>query len=149
MLKIHSMKNLFFILFLTLSGIISINAQSVIGKWYTINPDTNKKESIIKIYKQNNKVYGKIIEILKEEDKGTVCDKCSGTDKNKPIEGLVIIKGLSNDGDTWSGGKILDPKNGNYYKCYITLEEKDKLKIRGYMGFSLIGRTEYWYRYID
>ena len=67
-------------------------------------------------------------------------------DPNQPIEGLVIVRGLSKDGDEWNDGKILDPKNGKLYKCYITLEEENKLKLRGYIGFSLIGRTEYWNR---
>ena len=134
---------LFLILFFTAS---LSQSQNITGKWYSIDPDTNEKESIIEIYQQNNKVYAKIISLLKDEDKGKVCDECTGKDKDKPIEGLVIVKGLSKDGDEWNDGKILDPKNGKYYKCYITLEEKGKLKIRGYIGFSLIGRTEYWFR---
>ncbi len=134
---------LFLILFLTAS---LSQSQNITGKWYSIDPDTNEKESTIEIYQQNNKVFAKIISLLKDEDKGKVCDQCTGKDKDKPIEGLIIIKGLSKDGDEWNDGKILDPKNGKYYKCYITLEEKNKLKIRGYIGFSLIGRTEYWFR---
>ncbi len=59
---------------------------------------------------------------------------------------MNILTGLSKNGDEWNGGKILDPENGKTYKCYITLEDKNKLKLRGYIGFSLIGRTEYWYR---
>lgn len=143
------MKQLLFILVFTFSGIISLSAQTVTGKWYTMDPDTDEKESIIEVYKQNDKIYAKIIRLLQEEDQGKVCDKCTGKDKDQPIEGLVILKELSKDDDEWSGGKILDPKNGSYYKCYITLVEQNKLKIRGYIGFSLIGRTEYWYRVID
>ena len=41
---------------------------------------------------------------------------------------------------------IMDPQIGKNYKCYITLEEENKLKLRGYIGFSVIGRTEYWHR---
>ncbi|MDH3322218.1 MAG: DUF2147 domain-containing protein [Flavobacteriaceae bacterium] len=143
------MKNLLIVLIVTLSGIISISAQSVTGKWYTIDPDTNEKETIIEVYQENNKVYAKIIQLLQDEDQGKVCDKCTGKDKDQPIEGMVILKGLEKDDDEWSGGQILDPKNGSYYKCYITLVEKNKLKIRGFIGFSLLGRTEYWYRHID
>jgi len=57
---------------------------------------------------------------------------------------MIIVDGLKENGDVWSGGKILDPKNGNYYKCYITLVNNPKLKLRGYIGISLFGRTEYW-----
>jgi len=59
---------------------------------------------------------------------------------------LTVIKGLKKDGDEYNSGKILDPKNGKIYKCFITLESKDKLKVRGYIGFALLGRTQYWYR---
>jgi len=130
---------------MTLSG----NAQSVLGKWHSIDPDTGMHESVIEVYKKEDKVYGKIIQILKEEDKDKTCIECTGKDKDQPIQGLVIIRGLSKDGDEWTDGKILDPKNGKLYKCYISLEEENKLKLRGYIGFSLIGRTEYWYRVQD
>ncbi len=124
----------------------SIKAQGVLGKWHSIDPDTGAKESVIEIYKTGDKIYGKIIEILKEEDKDKTCIECTGKDKDQPIQGLVIVRGLSKEGDEWTGGKILDPKNGKLYKCYVTLDGDDKLKLRGYIGFSLIGRTEYWYR---
>jgi len=74
------------------------------------------------------------------------CTECEGSDKDKPILGMVIINGLEKDGDTWEDGTILDPESGKVYKCYITLENKNKLKVRGYIGFSLLGRTQYWSR---
>lgn len=123
-----------------------IKAQGVLGKWHSIDPDTGDKESVIEIYKTGDKIYGRVIEILKEEDRDKTCIECTGKDKDKPIQGLVIVRGLSKEGDEWTGGKILDPKNGKLYKCYVTLEGDNKLKLRGYIGFSLIGRTEYWYR---
>lgn len=123
-----------------------ILGQSVFGKWYSIDPETGENESIIRVYKKGEEVFARIETILREEDKDKTCIECSGEDKDKPIEGLVIMKGLKKDGEEYNGGKILDPKNGKYYKCYITLEEEDKLKLRGYIGFSVIGRTEYWYR---
>jgi len=124
----------------------SIKAQGVLGKWHSIDPDTGAKESVIEIYKTGDKIYGKIVQILKEEDRDKTCIECTGKDKDQPIQGLVIVRGLSKEGDEWTGGKILDPKNGKLYKCYVTLDGDDKLKLRGYIGFSLIGRTEYWYR---
>lgn len=122
------------------------NAQSVFGKWKTIDDKSKKAKSIVEIYKKDGKAYAKVIEILDESKKGNLCTECSGKNKNQPIEGMVIINGLSKDGDEWSGGKILDPKNGKKYKCYITLEDANKLKVRGYIGFALLGRTQYWHR---
>ena len=125
------------------------HAQDVLGKWYSLDPETGKNESIIEVYKNDNKLYGKIIKILKKEDEDKTCIECTGKDKDKPILGMVIVRGLTRDGNEWGNGKVLDPKNGKLYKCYITLVEKNKLKLRGYIGFSLIGRTEYWYRVLE
>jgi len=135
----------YFIALLFISMISSGFAQSVTGKWYTVD-DNDVKKSIVEIYQKDNKVFAKIVKLISEEDKGKVCEKCEGENHNKSIEGMIILTGLSKDGDEWNGGKILDPENGKTYKCYITLEDKNKLKLRGYIGFSLIGRTEYWYR---
>jgi uncharacterized protein (DUF2147 family) len=121
-------------------------SQTVIGKWKTIDDETGKARGIIEIYEKSGKIYGKVVDILEQEHKKKVCIKCSGEDKNKPILGMIIIKGLSKDNSEYNNGKILDPKNGKLYQCYITLETKDKLKVRGYIGFSLFGRTQYWYR---
>lgn len=121
-------------------------SQSVLGKWKTIDDETGQQKSIVEIYETNGKIYGKIIEIFDEKHKGELCKECSGADKNKPILGMVVLRGLTKDDDEYSDGKIIDPKNGKIYKCTISLESKDKLKVRGYIGFSLIGRSQYWVR---
>jgi uncharacterized protein (DUF2147 family) len=120
--------------------------QSVLGKWKTIDDETGKAKSIVEIYEKSGKIYGKVVEILEVEHKNNVCSECSGSDKNKPILGMIIIKGLTKEGSEYTNGKILDPKNGKTYKCFVTLEAKDKLKVRGFIGISLFGRTQYWYR---
>lgn len=121
-------------------------SQTVIGRWKTVDDETGKEKGIVEIYEKNGKVYGKIVEILEDEHRHKKCTLCEGEDKNKPILGLTFIKGLKKDGEEYNGGKVLDPKNGKLYKCYITLVNKDKLKVRGYIGVSLFGRTQYWYR---
>ena len=121
-------------------------SQSVLGKWKTIDDETGVEKSIVEIYEVKGKLFGKIIEIFEAKNRNRKCDLCTGDDKDKPILGFVIIRGLKKDDDEYNGGKITDPKNGKTYKCYITLEEKDKLKIRGYIGISLLGRTQYWVR---
>ena len=135
----------FFTALLFISFVSSSFSQTVTGNWYTVD-ENNTKKSIVEVYQKGDKVFAKIIELIDNEDKGKLCEKCEGKNHNKPIEGMNILTGLSKDGDEWNGGKILDPENGKTYKCYITLEDKNKLKLRGYIGFSLIGRTEYWYR---
>jgi uncharacterized protein (DUF2147 family) len=126
---------------------LSANSQTIFGKWKTIDDETGKEKSIVEIYNVNGKAYAKVLQVFENGKEDKVCDQCSGDKKNKPVKGMVIIDGLSKDGDEWNGAKILDPKTGKEYKCYITLEEKNKLKVRGYIGFALIGRTQYWHRF--
>lgn len=140
------MKNYFLtVLFVAVAGIFSAQAQ-VTGKWKTIDDETGEAKSIVEIYEQNGKIYGKIVEILNPAKKNAKCDKCKGADKGKPLLGLVIIKGLTKDGDEWTDGDILDPTKGKLYSCTIELDGKDKLDVRGYMGISLLGRTQTWHR---
>ena len=131
-----------FILLITQFGF----SQSVLGKWKTIDDISGKEKGIVEIYERNNVFYARILEIFEAEHKNKRCTLCSGDDKDKPLLGLIIIRGLRKDGDEYNGGKVVDPKIGKYYKCYIKLEEKDKLKVRGYIGVPLLGRTQYWYR---
>lgn len=125
---------------------VSINAQSILGKWNSMNEDTGKVDSVIEVYENEGKVYAKIIEVTDADRKNAVCELCEGENKNKPILGMNILTGLVKDGDEWSGGSILDPRNGKVYKCYIKLANKNKLKIRGYIGVSIFGKTAYWER---
>lgn len=125
---------------------MTVSAQSVIGKWKTFDDKTGDAKSIVEIYEKDSKVYGKIIEILNPEKKNDKCTKCSGQDKDKPLKGLTIIKGLKKDGKEYSDGEILDPSSGKLYKCTISLENKDKLKVRGYIGISALGRSQTWTR---
>jgi uncharacterized protein (DUF2147 family) len=140
------MKNVMFtigVFFLTLA---TMQAQSVLGKWKTIDDETGQAKSIVEVYEKAGVVYGKVVEILRADHKKDVCSKCEGAEKNKPILGMVIISGLKKDGSEYNGGIILDPTSGKKYKCYISLESADKLKLRGYIGISLMGRTQYWTR---
>lgn len=118
----------------------------IVGKWNTIDEVSCKAVSVVEIFEHNNKIYGRIIELLNPKNRNKTCTSCPGDDQNKPILGLTIIKGLEKDGSEYNNGRILDPKSGKLYKCYIELESADKLKVRGYLGISLIGRTQYWER---
>jgi uncharacterized protein (DUF2147 family) len=138
------MKKLAFILIILVC--FQSNAQSVLGKWKTIDDKTKESKSIVEVFESNGKVYGKIIEIFDAKKRDRNCDKCDGADKNKPVLGLQIIKGLKKDGEEYNGGKITDPETGNIYKCILKLQGKDKLEVRGYMGIALIGRSQTWVR---
>lgn len=123
---------------------------SPVGMWKTIDDNTGEARSIVKIYEEDGKLYGDVVEILKarpdaprDEDGTIICTVCPGDRKNQPVEGLNILWGLEKDGDEWNDGTILDPENGKTYKAKIWLEDGN-LMVRGFVGFSLLGRTQEW-----
>jgi uncharacterized protein (DUF2147 family) len=119
------------------------NSQSVLGKWKTVDKNGVEK-CIVEVYQKNNRIYGKIVEILVQEEKNALCVKCEGSERNKPVLGLVLIKGMEKDGEYYRNGTIFDPENGEKFKCRITLEDKNTLQVRGYLSFLFT--TQYWER---
>jgi uncharacterized protein (DUF2147 family) len=119
---------------------------SFVGKWKAIDDLTGNPLAVIDLFEKNDKIYGKVVEIVNPKNRNINCEKCEGEDRMQPVLGMVVIKGLVKDGNEYNGGKILDPKTGKLYKCYVSLENDNKLKVRGYIGFSLFGRTQYWHR---
>ena len=76
-----------------------------------------------------------------------LCELCSGARRNQPVIGMQILSGLRWDGEQYSGGEILDPNNGKSYRCLMrVVDEGRKLEVRGYIGISLLGRTQVWLR---
>ena len=119
-----------------------------VGTWKNIDDKTGQAKALIQITESGGKLEGKIIKVLKSDDgPNPVCKACDGERKGKPVEGMTILWGLSKDGDEWNGGQILDPKNGKIYKAKMSLDDGGrKLNVRGYIGFSLMGRSQVWLR---
>tara|TARA_B100000767_G_C19778155_1_gene544004 strand:+ start:9836 stop:10252 length:417 start_codon:yes stop_codon:yes gene_type:complete len=116
------------------------------GSWVTIDDETGIEKSIVNLYEEDNKLYGRIETLLLPADKGSLCINCKDSKKNTPIEGLIILKGLTKEGNSWTGGTILDPANGKEYDCTLTLNGDSELNVRGFIGFSFLGRTQRWNR---
>ena len=120
-----------------------------VGSWTTIDDETGKPKSVEEIYEaRDGTLAGRVDEIL-QSDRGPnpMCDKCTGANKGKPVKGMVILWGVKQKGNTWEGGKILDPASGKVYSVKVTpTEGGSKLEVRGFMGFSLLGRTQTWVR---
>lgn len=116
------------------------------GTWKTIDDETGEAKSHVEIYEKDGAYYGKITKLL-QKGPDTVCEKCEGDKKNKPILGMVIIEGLQPHKDYWKKGSILDPESGNEYNCSVWFEEgaQDKLQVRGKHWTGLF-RTQTWYR---
>ncbi len=122
---------------------------SPVGRWKTIDDSSGKPRSIVQIWERNGTVYGTIRALFRDpgEDPEPLCDKCDGFFKNKPVKGMNILWGLKKEGPQWSGGRILDPENGETYRCWIeVIDGGRRLKVRGFIGFSFIGRTQIWER---
>lgn len=135
---------LFFTLLLNIT--LSVSGQDIVGKWKTIDDNSGKARSIIEIYKEAGKYYGKVSELILEEgdDPDPICDKCEDHRKDQKVIGMNIIQDMELDKDEYTGGEILDPENGKIYRCKLWLENKDELKVRGYLYFFF--RTQTWYR---
>ncbi|WP_290697706.1 DUF2147 domain-containing protein [Lacinutrix sp.] len=127
----------------------SANAQDILGKWVTIDDQTKEKKSVVEIFERDGKIFGKIIEIFDATKRDFPCIKCEGSDYNKPILGLEIIKNMKKDGEYYKKGTVVDPQNGKVYKLRLSLDDDntDVLLVRGYIGFFY--QTQYWERVIE
>lgn len=137
------------IVLFTLSMQLSFAANdSLVGLWKSFDDKTNKPRSLIRI-NVNNGEYTAVIEkgLLPTDTGEAICDKCTDERKDQPIIGMTIVKGLKENGNKYDGGYILDPENGKVYKCKMTLNEAgDEIEVRGFIGISLLGRSQMWTR---
>ncbi|MBS0431457.1 MAG: DUF2147 domain-containing protein [Proteobacteria bacterium] len=120
-----------------------------VGTWTQVDDETGKPKSIIEISAAPDGTLQGVVKTVIFSDQGTnpVCDKCDGERHNQPVTGMTVMWGVKKDGDEWSGGQILDPNNGKTYKVKLTLTDNGrKLDVHGYIGFSLLGRSQMWIR---
>ncbi len=120
--------------------------QSIVGKWKTIDDNSNKPRSIVEIYESDGKYYGKVLKTFPKpgEDPDPICDECEDHRKGQKIIGMEIISDLKFDekNKIFSKGEILDPENGNIYDCRLWIDEDGSLRVRGYLLFFY--RTQTW-----
>ena len=124
---------------------LSPKLQNAIGRWQIVNGDGTpggKAET----YLENGRLFGRVTEARPGRTPRDVCDKCSGEYKNQLILGMVFLRNFHAEGDNWVDGSVVDPENGKEYKGKIWAVGKDSLHMRGYIGISLLGRTESWVR---
>lgn len=119
-------------------------AASPVGTWVTIDDKTGKKRALVTINESGGTLSAVIDKVFPQPGDTGICEKCPGSFKGKKIQGLQFMWGLKNEGtNEWGGGSILDPKSGKIYRAKITVEG-NKLLVRGYLGISLLGRTQVW-----
>ncbi len=120
------------------------NADAIVGKW--MNKD---KEAHIQISKKGSQYFGKLVWLKNPKDEGgkakTDVNNPKTELRNRPLQGLEILKNFVYNDGVWEDGTIYDPKSGKTYSCKLTLKD-NKLNVRGYIGVSLLGRTDVWTR---
>lgn len=140
-------------LLLAAGTVLAANTTPV-GTWKTIDDATHQPKSIVQITENNGELQAKVVKVLNRtaeeiarDGERPLCKKCDGARANQPIEGMTIMWGVHQNGGVWDGGKILDPKSGKIYKVKLTVADAgQKLDVHGYIGFSLLGRSQTWER---
>lgn len=120
-----------------------------VGLWKTIDDETKKEKSLVRVAETNGVLSGTIEKLLDPGRQDAKCEKCEGDLKDKPVLGMVIVRDVKKGADEgqWDGGTILDPNNGKTYKVRLTpTEGGKKLDVRGYIGMPMLGRTQTWVR---
>ena len=124
---------------------LSPKLQNAVGHWQVFNGDGTPGGKV-DTYLENGKLFGKVTEVRPGRTTHDLCDRCSGEYKNQLILGMVILRNFHPSGDDWVDGTVVDPENGTEYKGKIWAVGNDKLRLRGFIGISLLGRTEGWVR---
>jgi uncharacterized protein (DUF2147 family) len=138
------------LIFSTLLGLAgSASAQtydSITGLWKTFDDETNQPAALVQIIEKNGVFSGAITKLL-DTSGPSICEKCTDSRKGKPILGMEILTGLKKTGESYTGGQILDPDDGEIYKAEMKLiDQGAKLDLRAYIGIPLLGRTQTWIR---
>ncbi len=134
---------------LSMASLSAFAQMSPVGLWKTIDDDTKKEKSLVRITESNGVYSGKIEKFLDPATKAdAVCDKCTDERKDQPILGMTILRNLKQSGEdktVYEGGDIVDPNNGKVYRSRLKpIEDGKKLEMRGYIGPFY--RTQVWIR---
>ena len=123
------------------------DAQSPLGLWKTVDDKTGTPRAMVRIYLQDGKYFGRIEQSFAPGAETRVCSVCTDERKNQPIIGLLIIRNVTPRDGEYGGGDILDPDTGSVYRCKFRLDKDGTvLVVRGFIGISLLGRTQTWQR---
>ncbi|GAA4007321.1 hypothetical protein GCM10022408_19070 [Hymenobacter fastidiosus] len=144
------MTSLLFSLLLWLLAPLNRPGQSPVplGVWADDTGDTHTE-----IYRCGERLCGRVVWLRVPQDPNTGRPKLdqrnpSPDRRSQPLQNLIVLQGLryNPDAERWEDGQIYDPTSGRTYSCYVSLNTKDQLEVKGYIGFSLIGRSHYWTR---
>jgi len=122
-------------------------AATPVGLWQTLN-ERGEREGLVRIVEVDGELRGSVVQVYSPPapSASPLCEQCAGARRNQPVVGMEILRGARWDGSRYSGGEILDPDNGKVYRCIVRLREDGRLEVRGFIGVSLLGRTQVWVR---
>ena len=124
---------------------------SAVGLWEQV--DDGKSEGWFRIIEKNGVYEGVLVKAFPKPGEEGIewrCTKCEGTEKDAPVIGLSLIKGMKRTGLNYEDGTIMDPRDGKVYRALMELSpDGQKLTVRGYLGIALIGRSQVWNRLPD
>jgi hypothetical protein len=119
---------------------------SPVGLWQPLS-SAGKPLGLIRIFEAGGLYYGRIEPSFPGDDRGERCTRCTGARHNQPIIGLLLMRHLRRQNGEYVGGDILDPDTGRVYDCTLRLIEGGReLIMRGFLGISLLGRSQTWQR---
>lgn len=128
------------------AGAIDGQLASPAGLWQPLD-SAGRPLGLIRIFESNGLYYGRIEPSSPTDDRQARCTLCSDDRRNQPIIGLVLMRHLRLVGGEYIGGDILDPDTGRLYGCSLRLTDGGhELIMRGFLGISLLGRSQTWRR---
>jgi uncharacterized protein (DUF2147 family) len=124
------------------------------GLWEQVDEKTGKPESWFNIIEKDGLYTGTIVKMFQKPGdpppESWRCTKCEGAEKNAPVLGLALIKGMKRNGLKYEGGTIMDPRDGTVYRALMNVSPDGKqIEVRGYLGIALLGRSQMWNRLPD
>jgi uncharacterized protein (DUF2147 family) len=131
------------------AGVVQAIEPPPLGTWRTIDDETHEAKALVEITEQDGIVFGHIVKLFRRpgEIQDPVCKACEGERHDLRVIGMTILWNLRRDGDEWVGGEILDPEEGKIYRCKLhPIDGGARLEVRGFIGISLLGRTQVWER---
>jgi uncharacterized protein (DUF2147 family) len=136
------------LLLVPLLALAQVESGSPLGLWRTIDDATGKPRALVRLFEKDGRIFGRIEEgLMPNPGASEVCDLCTDERRGQPKIGMIIIRNMQRDGDVWDGGDILDPDNGKVYRCRLrVVDDNRSLEVRGFIGISLLGRTQLWER---
>jgi uncharacterized protein (DUF2147 family) len=127
---------------------------TAVGLWEQVDENSGKAESWFRVTEKNGIYQGNIVKMFPkpgdDPNEKWLCEKCEGEERNAPVLGLALIKGMRRNGLSYEGGTIMDSRDGQVYRALMNLSpDSKKLEVRGFLGFALFGRSQIWNRLPD